>query len=528
MTHPAAREEQNQSNPLTFNSIRRRLLFLTLGATLTGGMVAFFFANAIVPHPTGQNPLTQIPLDSLSFYRFAIFSGLAIVSISFVFNRQSRRLERWFNEMRADPQQAKQPEALRRLVLNWPILNALINGSAWLIIILYFSLFVDPDAFFRNLVVALFTVTVIFFGSEIILRKSLPIFFPRGDLHAAGGFRLSLQVRLLFVFLLVGVLPSTLSFFLFLNRVGLLQEAANPEAMLGNMVIAQAFITIFSLVASVALATFLTHALLDPISALQTGMQEVEAENFKSRVSVTSNDELGYLNERFNQMTEGLQQRERMRRLFGQYVSPEVARAAVESGAGLQAEVCLATVMFSDVRGFTRLSEDLSPEALVSLINRYMEAMIRPIQQLGGIVTRFGGDSIMAVFNTPLNPDPDHFIQALHAAREMRGALARFNEIQAANDEPELENGIGIATGRVLAGNVGGLERMEYTVMGDAANLASRLEDLTKELGYPILVHQEEIEAEQWAPAFGAVELPAVTVRGKSEPVTVYCLKPET
>jgi adenylate cyclase len=144
----------------------------------------------------------------------------------------------------------------------------------------------------------------------------------------------------------------------------------------------------------------------------------------------------------------------------------------------------------------------------------------------GGVVTRFGGDSILAVFGSPLNFMTDHAAQAVNAAFHMRQALQNFNQ-NARSDpsangrQPVLENGIGIATGPVIAGNVGGKERIEYTVMGDAANLASRLEGMTIEFKYPILISAETFDA---IGTLNARKFPDVPVKGKAKAVTIYGL----
>ena len=220
-------------------------------------------------------------------------------------------------------------------------------------------------------------------------------------------------------------------------------------------------------------------------------------------------------------MTGGLRQGERMRELFGLYVSPEVARAAVESGAGLGGELVQCTVMFSDLRDFTALTERLPPHDLVELINRYMSAMVEEIVRQSGVVTRFGGDSILAVFGSPINPMVDHASRAVQAASGMRQALAAFNQLQ---EGLHFENGIGIASGLVVAGNVGAKERIEYTVMGDAANLAARLQDLTKEIDHPILLSDETFRALNGDWGFTTDKISQVAIRGKQDPVTIYTL----
>jgi adenylate cyclase len=142
----------------------------------------------------------------------------------------------------------------------------------------------------------------------------------------------------------------------------------------------------------------------------------------------------------------------------------------------------------------------------------------------GGVVTRFGGNSILAVFGTPLNPMSDHADRAVRTAIEMRQALAAFNQEETVARLPILESEIGIATGPVIAGYVGGNERIEYTVMGDAFNLTARLEDKTKDTGFPILVSDETYQALNEVSYVGAMPLTDVQIKGKRDRVTVYAL----
>jgi len=253
-------------------------------------------------------------------------------------------------------------------------------------------------------------------------------------------------------------------------------------------------------------------------------MKRVEESDLDVQVPVTTNDELGYLGERFNQMTAGLRQGEMLRNLLNLYVSPEVAREALEHGTKLGGKRVECTVLFSDIRGFTSLSERLSPEVLIDLLNRYMVAMVEVVVEKGGMVNKFGGDSLLAVFGTPLNPSEDHAACAVRAAQGMQRALVAFNETQRLHHSPTLKIGIGVATGAVIAGNVGGRERIEYTVIGDTVNLASRLQDKTKELDVDILLSQQSFQHASRYMSLQASSLPSMSVKGKREPVAVYAI----
>lgn len=325
-------------------------------------------------------------------------------------------------------------------------------------------------------------------------------------------------------FILIGGLTPILLVILSEVRTRALLDAENPEAILDNLILVQLFILAVGLVAGLITAVLVARAIVGPLQVLQEAMGRVEKNELNTRIVVTTNDELGYLSERFNSMTDGLRQGERLRELFGLYVSSEVAQAAVETGAGLGGELVNCSVMFSDIRDFTTLSEQMQPRRLVELINRYMTAMVSVIVNHGGVVTRFGGDSILAVFGTPLNPMSDHADRAVRTAIEMRQALAAFNQEETVARLPILESGIGIASGPVIAGNVGGKERIEYTVMGDAVNLAARLEDKTKDTGFPILVSDETYRALNEVSDVGARSLTDVQIKGKRDRVTVYAL----
>jgi adenylate cyclase len=253
-------------------------------------------------------------------------------------------------------------------------------------------------------------------------------------------------------------------------------------------------------------------------------MDRVAQGDLAVRAPVTTNDELGHLAERFNDMVEGLREGEVARGLLDLYVSPAVARQAVESGAELGGRLVHCTIMFADLRDFTPLSERLEPEELITLLNRFMGAMVGALVADGGLVHKFGGDSLLGVFGAPLNPIDDHAASAVRAALDMRSALADMNRHAERDGHPVLGVGIGIATGPVVVGNIGGRERIEYTVIGPAVNLASRLQAMTKEAATDILVHATTYTEAATTMAIDARSIEALCVRGVSEPVSAFAL----
>lgn len=209
-----------------------------------------------------------------------------------------------------------------------------------------------------------------------------------------------------------------------------------------------------------------------------------------------------------------------MTRRFGQYVPPELVDELSRHPESwtMEGESRVMTILFSDIRDFTRFSEGLDPKQLSQMMNEYLSAMTQIIHRHRGTIDKYIGDAIMAFWGAPL-PDSEHARNALTAAMEMQATLPELNRRFAARDWPTLRVGIGINTGMVSVGNMGSDFRRAYTVMGDAVNLASRLEALGKEYGAPIIVG-EATHAE--VPEFLYRELDKVRVKGKAEPVTIF------
>ena len=490
-----------------------------LGAFL---MIAYF--AVINPLPTGDAALShpnhadQMP---------TIVGTVILLILGTLLIRYSQRFyPDWYEKLRAGASPADVPEKVRRAVLVYPLSVAFVSLCMWLLAGIFFG-WMTSGEFLSFLEVFLVggttTIAIVYFTIEYLWRPVVRFFFPDGHLRQSGAPRLSVFGRLLIVFLLTSLYPMALLSIVSLNRGHALVAAPNPQAILDNLIIAELFLLAVSLIASIGMAYFVTHTVAVPLSELERAMEKVAQTDFTARVPVSSNDEIGYVSERFNDMTAGLQRGELLRNLLNLYVSPEVAREALEHGAALGGQLIECTVLFSDIRGFTSLSEKLPADELIALLNRYMSHMVDAIVANGGMVNKFGGDSLLAVFGTPLNPAADHAAKAVRAAREMRKALDAFNRQQRAAGSLELHFGVGIATGKVVAGNIGGSERIEYTVIGDTVNLASRLEDLTKEVGQEILVHESTYVAMNGKVA--AVQLPPVVVRGKSETVKVWGLE---
>jgi class 3 adenylate cyclase len=265
---------------------------------------------------------------------------------------------------------------------------------------------------------------------------------------------------------------------------------------------------------------FIGRSLLRPIRILSGAMSTVAGGDMSVRVPVTSNDEVGELTGQFNAMVEGLRERERIRETFGRYVDESVATAILQGGGNgvLAGETRDATILFTDVSGFTTIAETLPPDHLIGALNEYLETVLDPIRAHGGVVNTFIGDGLFASFNMPLSC-PRHASAAIRAAVDIQRAVAgrRFGEAKVA-----FVTRIGISTGAVIGGSIGAGQRLSFTLLGDTVNLAARLEKLNKDHGTSILV--AETTCAGCGTEFVFKPLGSTAVRGRSASIAIFTI----
>lgn len=267
------------------------------------------------------------------------------------------------------------------------------------------------------------------------------------------------------------------------------------------------------------IVVLVTRWLTRPIAALTAAADRVRQGDLDVVFEPGGNDEIGELTRTMAEMVQGLRDRDYVRDLFGRYVTPELAEQALSDPDALElgGQLTELTVLLSDLRGFTALSETLGPEQMVALLNRYLAQMTDVILAHGGTVNEFIGDAILVLFGAPVS-QPDHALRSVRCAVAMQRAMIAFNAENEARGLPFLEMGIGVATGQVIAGNIGGERRVKYGVVGPTVNLAGRIEALT--VGGQILVAEETHRrvAEH-------VRVPAplqVQMKGQAKPVAVF------
>jgi adenylate cyclase len=264
---------------------------------------------------------------------------------------------------------------------------------------------------------------------------------------------------------------------------------------------------------SFELSALLSRSLLAPLQDLREGTERVTAGDLRVRVPVLGTDETGRLAQSFNQMVAGLEERERLREAFGAFVDPQLAERVLEEGTVLEGEEVEVTVLFVDIREFTAFAERASAAEVVTELNRFYELVVPLLVRHGGHANKFIGDGLLAVFGAP-DHLADHADRGVAAALDIAAAVRR-------SYGGRLRIGIGVNSGPVVAGTIGGGGRVEFTVIGDTVNTAARVEAVTRETDDAVLVTDATCRLLRDDHG-GFAARGTVPLRGRSEPVTVH------
>ncbi len=266
---------------------------------------------------------------------------------------------------------------------------------------------------------------------------------------------------------------------------------------------------------------FYGTSITTPIIRLVWATKKIKAGQYQVDIEPVSRDEIGELTSSFIEMGRGLEEREKMKDAFGKFVNPEIAEQVLKGELKLGGERKNAVVFFSDIRNFTSISEKMQPEEVVVFLNEYMTRMVSCVNNTHGVVDKFIGDAIMAIWGTPISRGNDTE-NAINGALMMRKELLDFNKDRGGDARPIIKIGCGINSGPVLAGQIGSNDRMEYTVIGDTVNLASRIEALNKPFGTDILISEASCEAVK--DIFRLEPMQKIRVKGKDEPVQIFAV----
>ena len=269
---------------------------------------------------------------------------------------------------------------------------------------------------------------------------------------------------------------------------------------------------------SLELTILLSRSILQPLADLQRATDAVGDGDFDVGVPVTTADELGEVAASFNEMVTGLRERERIRQAFGTYLDHEVAEYILSDGFSEQGETVEVSILFCDVKDFTGYAESAEAHQVVARLNELFEVVVPAIAAEGGHIDKFVGDGLMAVFGAP-QPFADHALRAVRAAVEIDRLVNREGE------GGGFKLGVGVNTGKVLAGSIGGAGRLNFSVIGDAVNVAARVEEATRTTGYDVLITGET--RDQLGEEIEFTDCGARELRGLERPVRLYALPDE-
>ncbi len=310
-----------------------------------------------------------------------------------------------------------------------------------------------------------------------------------------------------------------------LAQVG--SAAAKVMSAQQRAIIISGVVTAIAAILGFVFAMLVGSGITRPVMRLLEGTREVEAGRLDGAIAITTQDEIGQLSAAFNRMIETLRHNQRIRETFGRYINPRIAEGLLEQPAiaATEGQRRIMTVMFCDMKGFTSLSEGVTPSGLVKIMNLYLSTMSAPVHAHRGIIDKYIGDAIMAYWGAPFVEEAEQTHLAALAAIDMIGQVSQLRK-----DLPELlgvraiptdcDIRIGIATGEALVGSIGSEFMMSYTVLGDTVNLASRLEGANKFYGSRSLI--SEATATACAATIELREIDRLVVMGQSQPVAVF------
>jgi adenylate cyclase len=475
--------------------IQLLLTVLLIGTNLAGAGIVFVLSTLVIPSPAPDD-------DTLLALKIAVpvYVGVAIFVGASWGTAGGLRAHRWVFEGRTPSDE----ERLRALGVPWFLTR--IQAGLWLCATALFTMLavlLQPE---RALTTAL---TV---GIASLVVGAIAYLFSEFALRPVAARALSGEERLHVRGL--GVRRRVILFWGLGTGapVAGLVIVAILALTLGDVSLTKLAIVVLVLGGVVLcfgmLVTWLNaRAVVAPIIAVRNAMQEVEEGNLDVEVQVYDGTELGQLQAGFNEMVRGLRDREHLRDLFGRHVGKDVAEAAALGNVELGGETRVVSVLFVDIVGSTTLAAERDPAEVVGLLNRFFGVVVEEVDAHSGLVNKFIGDAALAIFGAPVELE-DHATQALVSARSMARRLAE--------EVPELEAGIGVATGEAVAGNVGDETRFEYTVIGDAVNAAARLTELAKDVDCRLLATWDSVEAAGDEEAEHWERHDTVTLRGRS------------
>lgn len=510
--------------------IKSRFQYLHISNdVLLGNMIAVFLGDWLTRimflHRAGDASQAFLSLvHSLNVF-YSVICVVVMSLITIWYERPIRHCLKAFYQGR-DPDPILLENARRRL-LNEPYMIVILDMVIWSIGSLLFWVVGSPAG---GIAIAsgMITMTLAFFWVEHVSQHNLvPLFFPEGDLSRVQGVKIiSVKIRFAALIFSVSVVPLA---FIHLTMHQFKQMQMMDEMTL-LMLISRMEETItresiLFMGVAIVLSWLVAYNTRRPIVEIIRVMGHVKQGDFSQKARVFSNDEIGFAGETLNAMTQGLKERELIKDTFGKYVDSSIRDEILMGRVPLDGELKEATILFADLRNFTPLVTVTPPRELIYVLNAYFNEMAEAIKENKGLILQFIGDEVEAVFGAPVYQS-GHELSAVKAALAMRLRLVKLNKRFADEGIAPIAHGVGIHTGSVLAANIGSEDRSAYSLIGDTVNLASRIQDLTKEFKTDILV--SEAVQSLLSDLYDFQPMPEIMVKGKPDPIRVFSLNHET
>ncbi len=444
------------------------------------------------------------------YLEMLIFAALIVILI--IYNRPvTRVLKRGSDQAETDTLSKAKIRILN--VTRFTLLLCWIYTLVKFILALYVQWMYAGSLSLMNVV--FLTMVCVFYGiiaSTIVLAisdthifKFIPRIYPNEEIYweKREGRNLTIDTRIRLMVLTTSIIPLALLLYIHLISQGAAISSMAEHLMAKDEIAIldelPAFlwllfalgVTFFSIIISLMVSNGIRKSIVHPLSNMVKKMHKASEGDLSVKATVFTNDEIGQLRASYNTMLDGLKQRDYIKDTFGKFMSLEIAREILDHGKiDLGGEEVEGTILFSDIRNFTAMSSKMSAREVVDFLNDFFSHIVEPILSNHGVVNKYIGDCVMALFGVP-NKIDEHPDMAVLSALDMRKALAAYNRQRREQGKDPINIGIGIHSGTLISGNIGSRDRLEYTVIGDTVNVASRIESQTKNLDCDILISKE-------------------------------------
>jgi len=488
------------------DALNRRLTQIGFGANGFGALIVSGFLVFVAPSTiTGDdwNRLLEVAVPVLAVYMLITLPlGRYLVGL-----RPLRPIRAWLEADRPATDRE------RELVLRYPVAWAVGSAPFWLgAAVLFGAITASIDAvagLVVGVIICLGGLTACALQYLLVERAMRPV---AAQALAGGrppaGHTPGVGARLTIAWTLATAVPVLAAVgFAFADLLG-----AELDPGGNDVITAILALCVIALATGFTAMRFASRSVSEPLEHMRGALVRVEQGDFEGRVDVEDGSEVGLLQAGFNRMVGGLAERERLRDAFGAFVDPQLTERVLEEGVDLAGEEVDLSVLFMDVRGFTSFSERAAARDVVAALNDLYGDVVPVILRHGGHANKFIGDGLLAIFGAP-DRLSDHADRAVAAALEL-------SELMEGRDDG-LRVGVGVNSGPVVAGTIGGGGRVDFTVIGDTVNTAARVESATRQTGDDVLI--TEATRERLATRNGAwAERPPVELKGKTEPIRLF------